>query len=42
MGESSYRLTNVVRGEPDPSLFQVPAGYTIKETEIRREPEKEP
>jgi hypothetical protein len=37
MGESSYRLTNIVRGEPDPSLFQVPVGYTIKETEIRRE-----
>jgi hypothetical protein len=37
MGESSYRLTNIVRGEPDPSLFQVPAGYTIKETGIRRE-----
>lgn len=37
MGESSYRLTNVVRAEPDPSLFQVPPGYTIKETGIRRE-----
>jgi hypothetical protein len=37
MGESSYRLTNIVRGEPDPSLFQVPAGYTIRETEIRRD-----
>jgi len=41
MGESSYRLTNIVRGEPDPSLFQVPAGYTIKETGIRREFQKE-
>ena len=37
MGESSYRLTNIVRAEPDPSLFQVPPGYTIKETGIRRE-----
>ena len=37
MGESSYRLTNIVRGEPDPALFQVPAGYTIRETGIRRE-----
>jgi hypothetical protein len=37
MGESSYRLTNIVRGEPDPSLFQVPAGFTIKETNIRRQ-----
>jgi hypothetical protein len=37
IGESSYRLTNIVRAEPDPSLFQVPAGYTVKETGIRRE-----
>jgi len=37
MGESSYRLTNIIRGEPDPSLFQVPAGYTVRETEIKRE-----
>jgi hypothetical protein len=41
MGESSYRLTNIVRGEPDPSLFQVPAGYTIRETNIRREFQKQ-
>jgi len=31
MGETTYRLTNIVRSEPDPSLFQVPADYTIKE-----------
>jgi hypothetical protein len=35
-GDSSYRLVNVVRREPDPSLFQVPADYTVKETGIRR------
>lgn len=35
-GESSYRLLNIVRGEPDPSLFQVPADYTIRESGIRR------
>ena len=29
-GETTYRLTNVVRGEPDRSLFEVPADYTIK------------
>jgi hypothetical protein len=29
-GEHTYRLTNIVRGEPDPSLFQVPADYTIE------------
>jgi hypothetical protein len=35
-GDSSYRLTNVIRAEPDPSLFQVPAGYTVKETGISK------
>lgn len=31
MGETTYRLTNIVRGEPDPSLFDIPADYTVKE-----------
>ena len=35
-GESSYKLTNIVRAEPDRSLFQVPSDYTIKETGIRK------
>lgn len=26
-GEQTYRITNVVRNEPDPSLFSVPTGY---------------
>jgi len=26
-GETTYRLTNIKRGEPDPSLFQVPEGF---------------
>jgi hypothetical protein len=30
-GETLYRLTNLQRNEPDPALFQVPAGYTVKE-----------
>ena len=30
-GETLYRLTNLQRNEPDPGLFQVPAGYTVKE-----------
>lgn len=30
-GENVFRLTNVKLGEPDPSLFQVPAGYQIVE-----------
>jgi hypothetical protein len=35
-GESTYRLSNVVRAEPDPSLFMVPAGYDVRDTNIRR------
>ena len=26
-GEQTYRLTNIVRSEPDPSLFEVPSDY---------------
>ena len=29
LGETTYRLTNIDRSEPDPSLFQVPADYTV-------------
>jgi len=29
-GETTYRLTSITRGEPDPSLFDLPAGVTIK------------
>ena len=28
-GEQTYRLTNIVRSEPDPSLFTVPQGYRL-------------
>src|SRR5215813_4701688 len=38
--ETSYRLTNIKLGEPDPSLFQVPSGYkttTITEPPLPRE-----
>lgn len=28
-GEQTYRLTNIVRSEPDPSLFTVPHGYKV-------------
>jgi hypothetical protein len=31
MGETTYRLTNINRSEPDPALFQVPADYTVDE-----------
>jgi hypothetical protein len=35
-GDSSYRLVNIVRNEPAGSLFEVPAGYTIRETGIKK------
>jgi hypothetical protein len=28
-GDNTYRLTNINRAEPDPSLFQVPPDYTV-------------
>jgi len=31
-GETTYRLTNIQRGEPSATLFQVPSDYTVKET----------
>lgn len=31
-GDQTYRLTNIVRAEPDPSLFTLPAGYKIVTT----------
>ena len=31
VGETVYKLTNIVRGEPARSLFEVPSDYTIKE-----------
>jgi hypothetical protein len=30
-GETVYRLTKIVRAEPDPTLFQVPADYTVED-----------
>lgn len=30
-GTTIYQLTNITRQEPDPSLFQVPSDYTVKE-----------
>ena len=29
-GETTYRLTGITCGEPDPSLFELPAGVTIR------------
>lgn len=30
IGETVYRLTNIQRAEPDPSLFHIPSGFTTK------------
>jgi hypothetical protein len=30
-GTNTYKLTNIIRAEPAPSLFQVPADYTLKD-----------
>ena len=35
-GESSYRLTNILRADPDQSLFMIPPDYTVKDTGIRK------
>jgi hypothetical protein len=29
MGEQTFRLTNIVRAEPDASLFTVPSDFTL-------------
>ena len=34
-GETTYKLQNLVRAEPDRSLFTVPPDYTLKESGIR-------
>jgi hypothetical protein len=36
-GETTYRLTGIVRAEPVRSLFELPPDYTLKESPIRRE-----
>ncbi len=28
-GETTFRLTNILRGEPSPELFHAPTGYTV-------------
>jgi hypothetical protein len=47
LGTTTYRLTDLVRNDPDPALFQVPADYTVKEDAartimLRRRVEKAP
>ena len=36
VGETIYRLTNIVRADPDPALFTVPADYTVKQRGVRQ------
>jgi hypothetical protein len=33
-GDTSFELTNILRGVPDPALFQIPADYTVSEPKI--------
>ena len=35
-GENVYRLQNILRAEPDQTLFSVPTDYTIQQRGIRR------
>jgi hypothetical protein len=32
VGETTYRLTNIVRAQPDPNLFVLPGDYTLRTT----------
>lgn len=41
-GETVYRLTNIKTGEPQASLFKVPAGYDIRETPALPKPPAPP
>jgi hypothetical protein len=35
VGETEFKLTNIQRGEPDASLFQLPAGVEVNEPKMR-------
>jgi hypothetical protein len=35
-GDSTYKLQAIQRGDPSPSLFQVPSDYEVRETGFRR------
>jgi hypothetical protein len=37
-GETTYTLTNIQRNEPDPRLFQVPAGYKVEKVPVVMRP----
>lgn len=35
MGETTVEITNIARIEPDPGLFQIPAGFSVEEVKPR-------
>lgn len=35
-GESTYRVTNIIRSEPDAALFQIPSEYTIIDSRAKK------
>jgi hypothetical protein len=35
-GESTYRVTNIVRSEPDAAFFQIPSDYTIIDNRAKK------
>jgi hypothetical protein len=37
-GETTYRLSNIVKGEPRGGLFDVPPDYTVREASYMRQP----
>ena len=49
-GDSTYKLTNISRAEPDPALFQIPGDYTVNSEgggpgagpRMRRPPQRPP
>jgi len=36
-GETTYRLTNISRGEPSPSLFEIPSDFTVEDANTKRD-----
>jgi hypothetical protein len=38
MGETTYKLINIDRSEPNSTLFQVPADYTVEEPSFNISP----
>jgi len=41
-GETTFRLTNITRGEPSPELFQLPLGYRVIDQPLPRDDGRQP